>query len=34
MTRCSAGLRDGILGTDAMASGFRLDFRAMHLTLK
>jgi predicted aspartyl protease len=30
----SAGLRDGILGIDALAGGFRLDLRAMQLTLK
>jgi hypothetical protein len=30
----SAGLRDGILGIDALAGGFRLDFRAMQFTLK
>ncbi len=29
----SAG-RDGILGIDALAGGFRLDFRAMLLTLR
>jgi hypothetical protein len=26
--------RDGILGIDALGGGFRLDFRAMRLTLK
>ena len=30
----SASLRDGILGIDALAGGFRLDFRAMQFTLK
>jgi hypothetical protein len=30
----AAGLRDGILGIDALAGGFRLDFRTMRLTLK
>jgi hypothetical protein len=29
-----AGLRDGILGIDALAGGFRLDFRAMQFSLK
>jgi predicted aspartyl protease len=30
----TAGFRDGILGIDALAGGFRLDLRTMHLTLK
>ena len=30
----NAGLRDGILGIDALAGGFRLDFRAMQFTLQ
>jgi predicted aspartyl protease len=29
-----AGLRDGILGIDALAGGFRLDFQAMQFSLK
>jgi hypothetical protein len=30
----NAGYWDGILGIDALAGGFRLDFRAMQFTLK
>jgi hypothetical protein len=29
-----AGMRDGVLGIDALAGGFRLDFRAMQFSLK
>jgi hypothetical protein len=29
-----AGLRDSILGSDALAGGFRLDFRAMQFSIK
>jgi len=29
-----AGVRDGILGIDAFAGGFRLDFRAMQFSPK
>jgi hypothetical protein len=29
-----AGVRDGIMGIDAFAGGFRLDFRAMQFSLK
>jgi hypothetical protein len=28
------GRRDGVLGTDALASGFSLDFRAMRLQIE
>jgi hypothetical protein len=30
----AAGMRDGVLGIDALAGGFRLDFRAMQFSLK